>query len=165
MIAGDSPTVTVGAQGTGLRDTTVHWSADTGTSGITVTPASGTLSVSADGRASTQATVSVPDSVASGSYPVSFHFTTSDGQTLPSATVTVTVTSPVQPQQVTPVITQVCLRERWWLAPSSSGLPRRSAGRPDWSSPHRSSVASARAARPPGRCRWRWPTAPTHLGR
>jgi predicted alpha-1,2-mannosidase len=107
VIAGDSPTVTVGAQGTGLRDTTVHWSADTGTSGITVTPASGTLSVSADGRASTQATVSVPDSVASGSYPVSFHFTTSDGQTLPSATVTVTVTSPVQPQQVTPVITQV----------------------------------------------------------
>ena len=98
VIAGDSPNVTVGAQGTGLRDTTVHWSADTGSSGITVAPASGTLSVSADGRASTQATVSVPGSVATGSYPVSFHFTTGDGQTLPTATDTVTVTSPVQPQ-------------------------------------------------------------------
>src|SRR5882757_1895075 len=104
VIAGDSPHITVGAQGTGLRHTTVRWSADPGSSGITVTPASGTLSVSGDGRASTQATVSVPDSVQSGCYPVTFHFT-SDGRTLPGATVPVTVTSPVQPQQVTPAIT------------------------------------------------------------
>jgi hypothetical protein len=107
VTAGDSPSITVGAQGTGLRSTTVHWSADTGNSGITVSPASGTLSVSADGRASIPATVSVPTSVATGSYPVSYHFTTSDGQTLPGATEMVTVTSPVQPQQATPVITQV----------------------------------------------------------
>jgi predicted alpha-1,2-mannosidase len=107
VIAGDSPNITVGAQGTGLRDTTVHWSADTGNSGITVSPASGTLAVPAGGRASTQATVSIPSSVATGSYTVTYHFTTSDGQTLPTAVETVNVTSPVQPQQVTPVITQM----------------------------------------------------------
>lgn len=91
VTAGDSPSVTVGTQGTGLRDTTVHWSADTGNSGITVSPASGTLSVSADGRASTQATVSVPGSIPSGFYPVSFHFTTSDGKTLPGGVIVLTV--------------------------------------------------------------------------
>jgi predicted alpha-1,2-mannosidase len=107
VTAGDSPSITVGAQGTGLRSTTVRWSADSGNSGITVSPASGTLSVSADGRASIPATVSVPSSLATGSYPVSYRFTASNGQALPGATDTVTVTSPVQPQQVTPVITQV----------------------------------------------------------
>jgi predicted alpha-1,2-mannosidase len=91
VTAGDSPSVTVGAQGTGLRSTTVHWSADAGNTGIAVTPASGTLAVAADGRASIQATVSVPDSIASGFYPVSFDFTTSDGQRLPGGVIVLTV--------------------------------------------------------------------------
>jgi predicted alpha-1,2-mannosidase len=89
--AGDSSSVTVGAQGTGLRGTTVRWSADAGTSGITISPASGTLSVAADGRASTKTTVAVPASIASGFYPVSFDFTTSDGAKLPGGTVVLTV--------------------------------------------------------------------------
>jgi predicted alpha-1,2-mannosidase len=91
VTAGDSPKITVGVQGTGLHDTAVHWSADTGDGDITVTPSSGTLSVSPDGRASIPATVSVAGSIPSGFYPVSFDFTTSDGQTLPGGVIVLTV--------------------------------------------------------------------------
>jgi predicted alpha-1,2-mannosidase len=90
VTAGDTKQVTVGAQGAGLNATTVKWTAHA-SGGITVDPPSGTLDVAADGRASTNATVSVPASAASGYYPVSFDFTASDGQKLPGGVLVMTV--------------------------------------------------------------------------
>ncbi|GAA4588324.1 hypothetical protein GCM10023194_39660 [Planotetraspora phitsanulokensis] len=90
VTAGDTKQVTVGAQGTGLHATPVKWTAQA-SGGITVSPSSGTLDVAADGRASTDATVSVPASADSGFYTVSFSFTTSDGQKLPGGVVVMTV--------------------------------------------------------------------------
>jgi predicted alpha-1,2-mannosidase len=90
VTAGDTAKVTVGAQGTGLEATTVRWTARA-SDGVTVSPASGTLAVSADGRTSTDATVSVAGSIASGYYPVTFDFTTSDGQKLPGGVLVMTV--------------------------------------------------------------------------
>jgi predicted alpha-1,2-mannosidase len=90
MTAGDTKQVTVGAQGTGLKATTVKWTAHS-SGGITVSPSSGALHVAADGRVRTGATVSVPASAASGYYPVSFSFTTSDGKKLPGGVVVTTV--------------------------------------------------------------------------
>ncbi|HEY2041918.1 MAG TPA: GH92 family glycosyl hydrolase [Jatrophihabitans sp.] len=90
VTAVDTIKVAVGAQGTGLKATAVQWSAHA-SDGIAVSPASGTLNVSAGGRISTDASVTVPSSVASGYYPVTFDFTTSDGLKVPGGVLVMTV--------------------------------------------------------------------------
>jgi hypothetical protein len=72
---------------------TVAWTAHPPT-GVTVTPASGTLAVPSSGPSTVDTTVSMAASVASGFYRVPVTLTAPDGTALPAATLSLTVAQP-----------------------------------------------------------------------
>jgi predicted alpha-1,2-mannosidase len=81
VTGGESLPVTVGAQGTGAKPTTVHWSVSA-PAGVTVSPSSGTLDAPSIGQVTTTTKVTMPASVASGYYPMTVTYTGPNGQRL-----------------------------------------------------------------------------------
>ena len=77
---GGTTTATLTVNSTSSTAQTVSWTADGGT-GVSVSPASGTLSVPANGSASTQVTITAGQT--DGVYPVKFTLSSSAGSTLP----------------------------------------------------------------------------------
>jgi YVTN family beta-propeller protein len=74
---------------------TVTWTA-TAQSGLSVTPASATVTAAAGGTAQTPVTISAAAGLATGYYQVSFAARASNGAVIPSASLLVTVTQPGQ---------------------------------------------------------------------
>ena len=81
VTAGDSLTVDVGGQGTGIHPTELSWTASA-PDGFTVTPASGTVHVTADGKATQPVVVAVGGDAPSGYYPVTFTYRGPGGKVL-----------------------------------------------------------------------------------
>ena len=90
---GAAATATLTAQSISGGGSTVTWTADP-PAGITVTPATGTLTVPASGPVSTQFSVSAAGSVAQGFSSVPLKLSAADGSSLPPATLALTVAAP-----------------------------------------------------------------------
>jgi predicted alpha-1,2-mannosidase len=90
---GPSVTANLSVQNISGTGGTVSWTANP-PAGITVTPASGTLTVPSSGPGSVSLTVSVAAGVSSGFYRVPVALTGPDGTALPTATLSLTVAQP-----------------------------------------------------------------------
>lgn len=87
---GGSSRVDVAAQSVDYLAHTVRWTADP-PAGITVTPASGSLSVEGPGITTAQVQLSAAAGMPEGNYQIPVSFTTDNGTTLPGATIDVVV--------------------------------------------------------------------------
>jgi hypothetical protein len=94
VTAGQPATIQIGVASAGVQATTVHWQAVPSSSGLTVTPSSGTLTLMPAGctpTAPATQSLSIAASAAAGSSSVRVNLSTADGLALPPVVVDVQV--------------------------------------------------------------------------
>ena len=94
VTAGQPATIQIGVASAGVQATTVHWQAVPSSSGLTVTPSSGTLTLMPAGctpTAPATQSLSITASAAAGSSSVRVNLSTADGLALPPVVVDVQV--------------------------------------------------------------------------